>query len=116
MLSSVHPSMRKKNQDEIRVGLEKGIITQNHLQHTQDRIVHLMYTLTTAVLKSHEEELLKSLGRTLTFQTSEFDDARPYTGLYACGGVSEEDDTLAKFTIVDYVTKILGKLYPPMKK
>lgn len=111
LLSSVHPSMRRKNREEIKVGLERGTITQDHLQYTQDRIVHLIYTLTTTVLESHNEELLKALGETLTFQTRELNTPLPYSELYSCAGMSESDKTFVRFTHVDYTAMLLNKTY-----
>lgn len=111
LLSSVHPNLRKKGRDEIKAGLERGTISQGHLQYSQDRIVHLMYNLTTAVLESHDEELLKALGKTLTFQTQELNTTLPYSDLYTCSGMSENDETLAKFTHVDFTAMLLNKKY-----
>jgi len=89
--------------------LESKNIGMSELQYTQDRIAHLLYTLTTAVMGTHDERLLRELYKLLSFQTSSLKE--PLLGLFMSAGKSFNDTAFTQFTLIDHTNELLGTMF-----
>ena len=108
---TVHKSLWGLPPEEIKERVKNGKIRMNELQYTQDRIVHLLYTLTTAVMETHDKHLLTKLFELSTFQTPYLDKKKVQSGLFVSAVQSLNNQTFAKYTLVDHARVLLGNMF-----
>ena len=108
---TIHELMRDLKPSEIEAKLKSGKLTMNELQDTQNRIIHFTYILTSGVLKTHDETLMRHLHDFLSLKTSLLSPAHPNAGLFAAGNSSLDDAALAKSVLVDFTNVLLMNMY-----
>lgn len=113
MQGTVHKSMRGFTPETLKKRLANGNIKMDELQYTQDRIVHLLYTLTNGILKTHDTLLFQKLHDFLSFRMPSLNFREPQTGLQAAAGFSLNDDTLVKAILVDFTNSLFEAIYHP---
>ena len=110
---TLHSSMRGLRSEKLSSRLKGGAIKMEELQYSQDRLVHLLYTLTNGVLKTHDQYLYQKLHDLLSFRTPFLNYRLPQAGLQAAAGFSLDNDTLAKAVLVDFTNSLFEAIYHP---
>ena len=110
---TVSPSFRGLSPEILKKRLDNGNIKMEDLQKTQNNIVHLLYTLTLGVLKTHDPYLMEALHDLLSYRHPSFGFRAPQAGLYAVAGFSLKDESLGEAILVDFTNSLLEATFHP---